>query len=117
MAPVFSAPRDAHPGDTSQIRHVYPNWSLQPHRGVGDAPGSVSVVRNKKAVTTALGRNPSARTKGESMCNGFHLSLPTATVWILPPLFGAVNTIVTLIGAIAQPQVVTVIGAIGLSPP
>ena len=33
-----------------------------------------------KAVTTALGRNPKAKTKGESMCNGFKSLLPTATI-------------------------------------
>jgi hypothetical protein len=33
-----------------------------------------------KAVTTALGRNPKVKTKGESMCNGFKSLLPTATL-------------------------------------
>jgi hypothetical protein len=36
-------------------------------------------VGNKKAVTTALGRNPAVKTKGEGMSNGSNLSLPTAT--------------------------------------
>lgn len=36
--------------------------------------------KQKKAVTTALGRNPAEKTKGESMHNGFQSSLPTATV-------------------------------------
>ena len=37
-------------------------------------------LKMTKAVTTALGRNPKVKTKGESMCNGFKSLLPTATI-------------------------------------
>ena len=37
-------------------------------------------LKMTKAVTTALGRNPKVKTKGESMCNGFKSLLPTATL-------------------------------------
>ena len=37
-------------------------------------------LRIKKAVTTALGRNPQVKTKGESMHNGFQSLRPTATI-------------------------------------
>ena len=47
IAPVFTAPRDAHPGDTRQTRHVYLHWSAEPQQGVGEAPGRL--MRNKKA--------------------------------------------------------------------
>jgi hypothetical protein len=39
-----------------------------------------SSSETKKAVTTALGRNPAVKTKGESMCNDFHLLLSTTTI-------------------------------------
>jgi hypothetical protein len=54
----------------------FPHANPKPDRPLGQ-----SCRRgNKKAVTTALGRNPSVKTKGEGMCNGSHLSLPTATI-------------------------------------
>ena len=53
-----------------------------------------------KAVTTALGRNPKVKTKGESMCNGFKSLLPTATIELYHNLSGGCQGVAQFICAI-----------------
>jgi hypothetical protein len=36
------------------VHYVYPTWSAQPHRGVGDAPVRVTIQENNSHVKYAL---------------------------------------------------------------